>query len=515
MSNYFSRKISSFHGRETPEEGFLAGHAMLIELLEKEYGKTVPLPDQLAIVTGKHQRYNTDLWQVFTTRHKPNDNIAGHLAFALKYEGIELYILKVLFLQIGEGPVLHMVNKEPTSQYARRVWFLYEWLLDKRLDLPDLKTGSYVELVNPKLQYPGPPRNSTRHRIKNNLPGNFEFCPLIRRTVKLERYITMDLHQKLTVGLSTLDKELVRRTAAFLMLKDSKASFEIEGEIPPNIRARNWGKAIGQAGKKPLTIREIERLQHLVIGSRQLKDMGLRTGEGFIGEHDRKTFLPIPDHISARAKDLSSLLRGLIETNKQLQKSNFDPVLASAIIAFGFVFIHPLSDGNGRIHRYLIHHILAEMGFAGREMIFPVSAAILDRIADYQNILESFSGPRLELIEWKTTSDHNIEIQNETADLYRYFDLTRQAEFLYECIEDTIDRIIPEEIDYLQKYDRMIQFINHYATLPDTKADLLIKFLLQNKGILPKRKREKEFAELTIEVIYIIEQAYTKIFVEV
>ncbi|HIP51694.1 MAG TPA: hypothetical protein EYG94_06355 [Campylobacterales bacterium] len=32
------------------------------------------------------------------------------------------------------------------------------------------------------------------------------------------------------------------------------------------------------------------------------------------------------------------------------------------MIAFSFVYIHPLEDGNGRIHRYLIHHVLAERG---------------------------------------------------------------------------------------------------------------------------------------------------------
>ena len=83
--------------------------------------------------------------------------------------------------------------------------------------------------------------------------------------------------------------------------------------------------------------------------------MGIREDEGFIGEHDRETFTPIPDHISAKAKDLSSLMKGLIDTNNLLQESDYDPVLAAATIAFGFVFIHPLADGNGRIHRYLIH----------------------------------------------------------------------------------------------------------------------------------------------------------------
>lgn len=511
MSSYFSQKVTAFHERSTPESGFLTGYALLIAVIEKG-GTNIPLPDRLAIVTEKHQRYNTDQWQVFTIRHKPNNDLISHLAFALKYEGIDLYILKKFFQYSGKEPVLDMIKKEPTSQYTRRVWFLYEWLMNETLEISDLKTGTYVEIANPKLQFTSAPINSTRHRVKNNLPGTPEFCPLIRKTDKIEKFIEKDLSGSIEKGLDGRDKELIRRTAAFLLLKDSKASFAIEGEYPPNLRARNWGKAIGQAGKKQLTVEELERLQDIVIGAKKLKNMGLRTQEGFIGEHDRETFSPLPDHISAKSKDLPSLMKGLLDTNKLLQESGYDPVLVAATIAFGFVFIHPFSDGNGRIHRYMIHHILIRMGYTKRGMIFPVSAAILNRIDEYQSVLESYSSQRLDLIEWKSTEDHNIKILNDTIDLYRYYDLTKQVEFLYECVEETIEHIIPEELDYLEKYDRMTKYVNTYLSLPDTKVDLLIKLLHQNNGHLSKNKRQKEFDNITDEEVLSIEENFQSIF---
>jgi hypothetical protein len=328
----------------------------------------------------------------------------------------------------------------------------------------------------------------------------------------LEQLISKHLDNKIETGLNKVDKELVRRSAAFLLLKDSKASFAIEGEHPPSMRARNWGKIIGQAGKNDLTIKEIERLQNIVIGSKKLRHMGIRNVEGFIGEHDRDTFTPIPDHISAKANDLPSLLRGLFDTNHILRDSEYDPVLTAATIAFGFVFIHPLLDGNGRLHRYLIHHILAKMEYTKRGIIFPISAAILDRIGAYQEVLEAWSIPRLDFIEWKATPDHNMEVLNDTIDLYRYYDMTPLAEFLFDCIEDTIVRIIPGELNYLRKYDRLSWVINELVSLSNSRVDLLIKLLDQNDGQLSKNKRQKLFDDLDITDVEIIEDSYQQIF---
>lgn len=512
MNNHFSQRTIIFHDRPLPEKGMPAGYALLLSVIEQNIGKLLPRPQQLAIVTEKHQRYNTPQWQVFTKRHKPKDDLPSHIIFALKYEGIDLLILKETFQYIGKKAIEEVITKEPTGQYSRRIWFLYEWLFGTKLNITDLKTGTYVEVVNPYLQYPGPTTNSTRHRVKNNLPGTPEFCPLIRKTEKLEKFISMNIQESIDKGMHGKDKDLVRRTAAFLLLKDSKASFAIEGEFPPNMRARNWGRAIGQAGKKELTFSEIERLQNIIIGSKKLKNMGFRQDEGFIGEHDRETFAPIPDHISAKAEDLNSLMNGLLNTTNLLQDSNYDPVLTAATIAFGFVFIHPLSDGNGRIHRYLIHHIFTWMGYTKRDMIFPVSTAILDRISDYLEVLEDFSSQRIDLIEWEPTPVHNLRILNETIDLYRYCDLTLQAEFLYECVEETINRIIPEEIKYLEKYDRLTNTINSFINLPDNRVDLLIKYLDQTNGKLSKRRMQKDFDELTEDEVSAIEEHYAEIF---
>lgn len=63
-------------------------------------------------------------------------------------------------------------------------------------------------------------------------------------------------------------------------------------------------------------------------------------------------------------------------------------VARAAIIAFGFVFIHPFLDGNGRIHRFLIHDMLTRDGLSEQGLIIPVSAHMLQNIVEYDTVLE-------------------------------------------------------------------------------------------------------------------------------
>jgi Fic/DOC family len=504
-NNRFSLKVSVFHGRNAPEEGILVGYGALIEGL----ALAMPLPQQLALISSKKRQYTTAHWQVLTSRHEPIDTLYKQLVFALKYEGVNLLFFKKLFEKITEENLISLVQLEPQGQYSRKIWFLYEWLFQKELPIPDLETGNFVSLIDEELQFALTITvNSSRHRIKNNLPGTVDFCPMIFKTNKLKNYLAARLSNKKNSYLDTIHKDVLQRASAFLLLKDSRASFTIEGEKPANNRAVRWGKAIGQAGSKSLDKEELLRLQHIVIENSRFLKMGFRTEGGFVGEHDRSTGEPIPEHISAKPQDVESLIDGLLATCKKLEDTEFNAVLAATKIAFGFVYIHPYQDGNGRIHRYLIHHILAKMQFTQQGIIFPISASILNHIDDYRNVLESYSHPLLDFIEWEYTKSNNVNVLNDTIDFYRYFDATKQAEFLYDCVNDTIVNIIPQEVDYLQKYDKMKDYLDDSFQMPDKTVAMIIRFLEQNNGKFSKRALEKEFSALTTEEVQDIEEQY-------
>jgi Fic family protein len=108
-----------------------------------------------------------------------------------------------------------------------------------------------------------------------------------------------------------------------------------------------------------LTLAELERLQKIVLVDARFVRLGLRTEGGFIGMHERTTQEPLPDHLSARAQDLPALVEGVIAFKHRAITGKLDPLVAAAAVAFGFVYIHPFEDGNGRLHRWLIHHVRA------------------------------------------------------------------------------------------------------------------------------------------------------------
>src|SRR5699024_4842516 len=138
----------------------LAGYSALVN----QYDLEVPLPQFVSAISQSHRRYEEGRWAVFTPRHEPEHTLLGHLTFALRYEGVDLLILKKLFVKIGKAEIGAIVKSQPTGRNSRRIWFFYEWLTDKKLDAEDAASGNYIEALDPDLQYPGPRQRSKRHR---------------------------------------------------------------------------------------------------------------------------------------------------------------------------------------------------------------------------------------------------------------------------------------------------------------------------------------------------------------
>jgi hypothetical protein len=252
-----------------------------------------------------------------------------------------------------------------------------------------------------------------------------------------------------------------------------------------------------------------------LIGDDRLTPIGYREEGVFLGERDHNNE-PIPEFIGARREDVFELMTALNECNNRLRitdTDNVDPVLQAAIIAYGFIYIHPLADGNGRLHRCLIHQVLAERKFTPAGMVFPVSSVMLDRIDDYRTVLQGHSAPLMDFIDWRALPNGNVDVLNDTADLYRFFDCTAEAEFLYECVKRTIEEDLPREIEYLKRHDEAMRGIMNAIEMSDNLAQQSIFFIRKNDGDFPKRRRDREpFSKLTDDEIATIEEIVREAF---
>jgi len=500
---------SVFQEQTIPHDTRLAGWTELVRRF------SIPGPvRQPSCVSTQHikgSQKSEQSWIVYDQRYWPGDTLADHLTFALRYETLDLLLLKRIFDAVPPAEIEAMVRAAPTGNTARRIWYLYETITGRTLDLVDLPVVTAIDLLDAKAYFTGAPRLSRRHRVRDNLLGTPRCCPMIRRTPALTDALQLDLAAKAHAIVGRTGEHLIARAASFLLLADSRASFQIEGERPPRTRLERWGRAVMQAGRNPLTLDEIIRLQQVLIEDTRFVRHGLREDGVLLGERDMDGD-PLPEFIGARSADLGDLMDGLLEANDRMREDGVDPVLKAAATAFGFVYIHPFEDGNGRMHRCLIHHVLAERKFTPPGMVFPVSSVLLDRIDDYRATLQAHSRPLMPFIEWRPTADRNVDVLNDTADLYRYFDCTAQAEFMYSCVQRTVEQDLPREIDYLRRHDEAMRRIMDVVELPDRMAANAIRYIRENGGKLSKRRREGEFNQLRESEAAMIEEMVNEAF---
>ena len=234
-----------------------------------------------------------------------------------------------------------------------------------------------MDLLDPTDYYTTTPsRRVRRQRINDNLLGDSRHCPTVRRTEELRAHEAADLPRRCREVASGYPRRLLSRALGYLYEKETKSSFEIE-----NVELDSS-----------------------------------RTGR-FIALQDAEQ----QDHC------------------QRMETGNVHPVVHAAAIAYAFVFLHPFEDGNGRIHRFLIHNILARRGFTPAGMIVPVSAAMLHRPNDYDASLEAFSHQLMPLVNYVLDDDGRLTVRNETTSWYRFIDLTAEVEALFRFLKIAIE----------------------------------------------------------------------------
>lgn len=419
-----------------------------------------------------------------------------HLEFALKHEGLNLEIIQQVFDKLDKVRIIRYIQDQPTGIYARKMWYLYEFLTQSQLPIDNCQRIKHVNLVDDSQYYTTTPIKSSRHAINDNLLGNRQFCPVVRRTEKIEYYFGANLDHKARVLLEKYDARLIARAGNYLYTKETMSSYQIEREQPSKSRIARFIALLRQASSiETLSKEKLIELQNAIVDPR-FADVDYRHNQNYVGENISFHFQKI-HYISPKPEDVSFLMQGLLRALERMFATKIHPVIIAAAISFGFVFIHPFEDGNGRIHRFLLHYILSKTNFTPKDILLPISSIMLNKMHDYDDVLESFSKPLMNfLTDYDLTDDGMMTVQQKTRHYYQYIDFTKIVEYLFLCIEELVNYNLEHELMFLANYDKTKIAIQKIVDMPDKQIDLLIKFVLQNKGMLAENKRKKYFSQL-------------------
>ena len=450
--------------------------------------------------------------RTFKPKYDVSDNFFAHLEFAIKYDDLNLALLKEIFLAVDYNQLEKYIHENPNLKYRRIIGYLFEFTTNQKI-LITINSTNYIDLLDDSKYVTGTAIKIQKWKINDNLLGTSNFCPIIRKTTELSELLVWDLKNALVHLKQSYNSEVFKRASYYLYKKESKSSSEIEQEDPPKDRMDKFIFLLENAGEK--TFEESLSEESLVHVQNQLVDpryanTKYRDYQNYVGQTMRDFSQKI-HYICPPPEFVKSLIFGIASLNSK--SHNVHPILKATMVSFGFVYVHPFEDGNGRIHRYLIHDILVRNNVFPYKTIVPVSAKILANMHEYDTTLEIVSKQVEHKAIYDLNSNGTLKVNNpsEIEGLYRFPDFTKHAIFLIKAIKSTVNEEIPEELLFLQRFDELKKDIQYIVDMPDKKLDFIIVLLNQNNGQLSVKNR-KLFPELTDDEIMKMESAYQEIF---
>ena len=435
----------------------------------------------------------------------PGNSVSAHLEFALKHEGLNLEVLRKVIPLMESSEIVTRCLETPTGKYARIIWLLFEKFTAQKLTLPDLTKGNYVQILDDSIFYTCSGPKISRQRVELNLLGDLEFSPLVRKTTRLEEALAQDYGAEASALETQYPPELYQRAIRYFYSKESKSTYSIENEIPSQAKQEGFARLLETADKLALTTEKgLVELQKKIVdprfaneGYRDLIEEQIYVGESIAPGQERVHY------IAPRPQDIRQLMEGFERLALKLSQSEQVPALISAaVLSFVFNFLHPFSDGNGRIHRFLIHWLFKKRHFGPQNFVFPVSAVMIHRPVEYDLALESYSKPLMEQLDYSLDTFGQMKVITDSVDFYRHIDCTALAEKTADFVEETLKSELPAELEFLQQYDEARFNMANIVDLPNREADLFLKFVRDNGGVLSRNRRKQgRFALLTEEEI--------------
>lgn len=474
------------------------GYAWLIERLELP---VVPL-QRPASVTGRvNRRVDAENQIMFPTGVSIKDTPVGHLEFALRHEGVNLEVIEASFERISPDDLIGRLRATPNGEAIRRACFLWEWLTGQDLPTDITPRGSYVDLF-PADEYvtAAEPLRAPKYRVRDNALGTRDFCPIVRLAAIPQAPGLPDLLAEAGHLLGEVaDPDLYERALNYLYLSETRGSYAIEQETPSADKQARFVRLLRKAGGT-VAVDEawLVALQNAVVRDVYSQEASYRTRQNWLEDGTGLiTFFPPPP------EELRRVMDGW-EAFVKDETRCLDVLIKTACAAFGFVYLHPFMDGNGRLHRFLIHHLLAGSKQLAPGTIVPVSAVISKNIPAYLDVLTGFSRPVTSLWNYQRGGFEPAIMHSPGSRPYRFFDFGHEVAFLHRMICQAVREEIPRELAWLRGYDLAFARLDRDIDIPRKDLAALIRMAQSSQGNLSLNRR-KQYAHLPEEVLNHIE----------
>jgi hypothetical protein len=414
----------------------------------------------------------------------------AHIIFALKHEGVNLSILAQALPRIEDQLLVEAITQTPSSIYLRKVCFLWEAYAGRLLDYTDKPRGPGVLLFDPERYITGPSLRNNRWRVDFNGLGTLQYCATVERTPEIQALLEYDILGRSKEFIASLPKEMMDRAINWAYLSETDSSFAIEKEAPSEQKSERFVQLLRQAhDRQPLTEEYLVSLQNNAISQPLEWAVAFRHEQNHLTNSFRGaagvSYVPPPPDL---CRDLMVELMAFAN-RAPLQ---LDPLVAAGITSFGFVFLHPFMDGNGRLSRFLIHQALCCSGALENGLLLPVSVAMKREEKRYLEALQSFSKPARQFwdVRWIDGDNMSFDFTGDPS-LYRYWDATECVAFTMEMAKRALEVELREETRYLQRYDTLLKVVNDNY---DVRGSLLSKLIMQcldQNGVVSKGRRKQ------------------------
>lgn len=456
---------------------------------------TASLSSSVRKITHK----DNQLW-VPTRYRLSSDDYVSHVLFALKHEGINLQILSLALSHIQKDDVLAAFRKKPTGIYQRQLGFLWEYFNQKTLEVEVPSNARYVTFFDEKRYVTTKGVRNKKWRVIFNGLGSLAYCPVVDKTERIQAHLKDSVLKRFAAYLSDLDDYTSERAMQWAYASEAESNYAIEGEMLEEDELRGVIHLLELSHKAGrLTDQDFYELHNQMMRGRGESVTSYRKIQNWLTNGD-KGALGV-SYVPPSPDDLEDLMEAFLRMANSLPKE-IHPVIAASVTSFGFVFLHPFMDGNGRLSRFLFHQQLCLSGQMEKGQLLPISLAIKTSEAKYLAALQAFSKPARALWSMQLIARHDYDFRFDGSDaIYRYWDATQCVEFGLEMAEEALNTHLRHEVNDLMCFDAVRRAVNDRYDVRETILHHLINGCLDLNGVVSKNLR-KRYADRVDEVVF-------------